>query len=121
VPGHPDRLRDLTRWGRSDDLWRRRASLYALSRTIRSGGVDIALRMIDPLRSDPERWVQRAVGTWLRECWKVDEERMRRYLTRRVGDLSPVTLTVASERASPQERAKLRALATAARTRAVRH
>lgn len=115
VPGHPDRYRDLRTWSRSGNPWRRRASLYALSRTIRSGDLDRALRLIDGIRSDPERWVQRAVGTWLRECWKVDARRTSAYLTRRAADLAPVTLTVATERASPREREQLRARARAGR------
>jgi 3-methyladenine DNA glycosylase AlkD len=115
VPAHPDRYRDLLTWSRSSNLWRRRASLYALSRTIRSGDLDRALRLIDGVRGDPERWVQRAVGTWLRECWKVDASTTSAYLTRRAADLAPVTLTVATERASPGQREQLRARARAGR------
>jgi len=115
VPGHPERYRDLLRWSRAPDLWRRRASLYALSRLIRSGDLPKALRLIDPLRKDPERWVQRAVGTWLRGCWTVDPRRTRRYLARRAAELAPVALTVALEHATPSERARFRRLARARR------
>ncbi len=111
VPGHPDRYQDLLRWSRSPDAWRRRASLYALARTIREGDLDRAYRLIDPLRADPERWVQRAVGTWLRGCWTVDPARARRYLLRRGGELPPVALTVALEHATGAERSRIRAVA----------
>lgn len=116
VLGHPERIRDLARWGRSPNPWRRRASLYALSRTVRSGELGPAFRLIDPLRADPDRWVQRAVGTWLRECWKVDTARTERYLTRRSADIAPVALTVALERATTEQRARLRTLARRARS-----
>ncbi len=107
----PRRLRTMAAWARSPDAWRRRASLYAMSRLVRSGRLAPPLAAIHRLRRDPDRWVQRAVGTWLRECWKRDEPRIRRYLLAHAAELSPVSLTVATERASPRFRSRLRTLA----------
>ena len=109
------RVRSLLDWTRSRNPWRRRAALYALNRIVRAGGLRTALRVIGRLREDPEFWVQRAVGTWLRECWKHDPPRVRAYLTRYAGTLPPLSLTVATERETKAYRAWLRAKARAVR------
>jgi len=115
VAERPARLRELIAWSASANPWRRRAALYALNRLVRSGDLDGPFRVIDRLREDPEFWVQRAVGTWLRECWKQDEGRTRRYLGRYARQLPPVALTVATERAPAPFRARLRRRARSAR------
>ncbi|HTP55385.1 MAG TPA: DNA alkylation repair protein [Thermoplasmata archaeon] len=120
VAERPPRLRELIGWSRSSNPWRRRAALYALNRLVRSGNLDGPFRVIDRLREDPEFWVQRAVGTWLRECWKQDEARTRRYLERHAARLPPVALTVATERAPASLRARLRRLARTVSARRTR-
>jgi 3-methyladenine DNA glycosylase AlkD len=108
VAAHPVRFRELLRWTRSENLWRRRASTYALRAWVRSGELDRPFTLLKRLLDDPEGWVQRAVGTWLRECWKKDESRTERFLRREVPRLAPVTLTVATERAPRKLREELR-------------
>jgi 3-methyladenine DNA glycosylase AlkD len=109
VAAKPEHFADLLKWTRSANLWRRRASTYALRPWLRAGDLDPPFRLLERLLDDPERWVQRAVGTWLRECWKRDRVRTERFLLREARRLAPVTITVATERASPSFRAKLRA------------
>ena len=108
VAAHPERFRELLRWTRSKNLWRRRASAYALRAWVRSGELDRPFALLERLLDDRERWVQRAVGTWLRECWKKDRPRTERFLRREVGRLAPVTITVATERAPKPLREELR-------------
>ncbi|MGA7649142.1 MAG: DNA alkylation repair protein [Thermoplasmata archaeon] len=108
VAAHPERFAELLRWTRSENLWRRRASTYALRAWVRSGELDRPFELLARLRDDPERWVQRAVGTWLRECWKQDRARTERFLRREVRHLAPVTVTVATERAPKRFREELR-------------
>jgi 3-methyladenine DNA glycosylase AlkD len=110
VADDPGRFSDLLRWTRSRNLWRRRAAAYALHDLVFRGDVARALSLLERLILDPELWVQRAVGTWLRECWKRDPHRTDRFLRRHVGSLAPVTITVATERAPAAYRAQLRAL-----------
>ncbi|MGB6500710.1 MAG: DNA alkylation repair protein [Thermoplasmata archaeon] len=114
VAASPARLRSLLGWTRSTNLWRRRAALYALNRLVRAGRLTESLRVIDRLLEDREFWVQRAVGTWLRECGKKDERRIRRYLLQNASRLYPVAITVATERATPAFRAELRSRAARA-------
>jgi len=104
----PDRFSELLAWTESPNLWRRRASAYALRAWVRSGNLDRPFELLERLVDDPERWVQRSVGTWLRECWKKDRERTEQFLRREVGRLAPVAITVATERAPRSLREELR-------------
>ena len=113
VAAEPGRFRELLRWTRSPNLWRRRAATYALRDWVRSGDLDRPFRLLERLVDDPEFWVQRAVGTWLRECWKKDRLRTERFLRRHARALSRLAITVATERASKRFRAELRRAHTA--------
>jgi 3-methyladenine DNA glycosylase AlkD len=104
----PERFSELMRWTRSKNIWRRRASTYALRGWVRAGELDRPFQLLGRLLDDPERWVQRAVGTWLRECWKKDAARTERFLRREVHRLAPVVITVATERAPARFREELR-------------
>jgi 3-methyladenine DNA glycosylase AlkD len=108
VAGRPERFGELLGWTASRNLWRRRASTYALRAWVRAGELDRPFELLARLLDDPERWVQRAVGTWLRECWKEDRARTERFLRREVRRLAPVTITVATERAPQGFREELR-------------
>jgi 3-methyladenine DNA glycosylase AlkD len=108
VAARPERFAELLHWTRSENLWRRRASTYALRAWVRAGELDRPFELLARLVEDPERWVQRAVGTWLRECWKKDPPRTARFLRREVHRLPPVTITVATERAPRRFREELR-------------
>lgn len=108
VTDRPERFADLLRWTESNSTWRRRASTYALRGWFRAGLLDRPLELLERLLDDPERWVQRAVGTWLRECWKQDRARTERFLRRQVRRLAPITITVATERAPKRFREELR-------------
>jgi 3-methyladenine DNA glycosylase AlkD len=108
VAAEPGRFNELLHWTRSSNLWRRRAATYALHDWVRAGDLDRPFRLLERLVSDREFWVQRAVGTWLRECWKKDRPRTERFLRRHARALSRVAITVATERAPKRFRADLR-------------
>lgn len=109
VHSRPKRFAEILRWTKAENLWRRRASTYALNEFIRAGELDKPFRLLERLLYDGEFWVQRAVGTWLRECWKKDAKRTEAFLLAHSPGLPPVTVTVATERSSKAFRAKLRA------------
>ncbi len=110
VLAKPARFRTLLRWTRSKNLWRRRASTYALRGFVRARDLDRPLELLERLLYDEEFWVQRAVGTWLRECWKVDRRRSEAFLRRNIKGLPKVVITVATERAPKSFREELRRL-----------
>ena len=108
VRAEPKRFAEILRWTRAEHFWRRRASTYALNELVRAGELDKPFRLLERLLYDEEFWVQRAVGTWLRECWKRDPKRTEAFLRKHVKGLPPVTITVATERASKALREELR-------------
>jgi 3-methyladenine DNA glycosylase AlkD len=107
----PSRFDEVRAWTRSPNLWRRRTALYAMNRWVRKGELDRPFELLLALHRDPEFWVRRAVGTWLRECWKQDRPRTERFLLAHARSLAPITITVATERAPPAFRDRLRAKA----------
>src|SRR3989475_6644651 len=107
------RFQDVLRWTRAKNIWRRRASTYALHRFVRAGDLDRPFQLLEKLLYDEEFWVQRAVGTRLRECWKKDRRRTEAFLRDHAEGLPPVTITVATERAPKAFRLELRQKATA--------
>ena len=104
----PARFRDLQRWAKSGNPWRRRVAVYALHDWVRAGELDRPFRLLRALLYDEEFWVQRAVGTWLRECWKRDRRRTEAFLRAHVRGLPRVVITVATERAPKALREELR-------------
>jgi 3-methyladenine DNA glycosylase AlkD len=80
-----DVLFDLAR---STSLWHRRAAIVASFTLIRSGDLDDPLALCEILAGDPERFVQTAVGTALREIGRVDRASLETFLERRGIDLS---------------------------------
>ena len=73
-----------------------------------AGELDKPLQVLEKLLHDDEFWVQRAVGTWLRECWKQDRPRTETFLRKHIRGLPRVVITVATERAPKALRAELR-------------
>lgn len=110
VHSRPARFAEILRWTKAENYWRRRASTYALNEFVRAGELDKPFHLLERLLYDEEFWVQRAVGTWLRECWKKDAKRTEAFLVSHSPGLPPVTVTVATERASKAFREKLRSL-----------
>jgi 3-methyladenine DNA glycosylase AlkD len=108
VHERPARLRELRRWTRSENIWRRRAVAYATYEFEKAGELDETLDLLERLLYDEEFWVQRAVGTWLRGCWTKDRRRIEAFLRKRVKGLPKVVITVATERAPKAFREELR-------------
>lgn len=104
----PSRFREVMKWIRSGNFWRRRISTYALGDLVYAKEFDKPLELLERLLYDEEFWVQRAVGTWLRECWKRDRQRTERFLLRRARGMPRVVITVATERAPKAFRRELR-------------
>jgi len=102
------RFQDILRWTRAKNTWRRRASTYALHRFVRAGELDRPFQLLEKLLYDEEFWVQRAVGTWLRECWKKDRRRTEAFLRKHARGLPRIVISVATERAPKTFREELR-------------
>jgi len=102
------RFKEVLEWTTSTNLWRRRISTYAMRDFVFAGELERPFTLLSRLLLDKEFWVQRAVGTWLRECWKKDRLKTETFLLRHVRGLPRVVITVATERAPKTFREELR-------------
>jgi 3-methyladenine DNA glycosylase AlkD len=93
------RFEEVLEWTLSANLWRRRVSAYAMRSFVFAGELERPFTLLERLLYDKEFWVQRAVGTWLRECWKKDRRKTEAFLLGHVRGLPRVVITVATERA----------------------
>jgi 3-methyladenine DNA glycosylase AlkD len=77
----PRRLDITERWVRSPHLWTRRASLvFTLPWTRDDRDPERMLGWAAHLADDPQWFIQKAIGWWLRELSKRDPRRVRRFL-----------------------------------------
>ena len=104
------KFRKVLNWTSAENFWRRRISTYALRDIVYAKDLKRPFILLEKLLYDEEFWVQRAVGTWLRECWKRDNTETERFLLKHAKGLPRVTITVATERAPKPFREKLRSL-----------
>jgi 3-methyladenine DNA glycosylase AlkD len=92
------RLDTVEDWVDSPHLWTRRAALVFTLRWTRKGrDPERMLGWAARLADDPEWFIQKAIGWWLRELSKHDPARVRRFLTRRGSRLKSVARREASK------------------------
>jgi hypothetical protein len=96
---------------RSEDPWRRRTAIVATFAFIRLGETRDILRIAGILSGDPHEYVQKALGSWLREAGKVDEDALVAFLQAHRDTLPKTTMTSATAKLSPARRERLRKLA----------
>ena len=94
---HPrETLRLLSKWNRSESLWKRRASVVAFTRKVGAGGefTDEALELCDSLIWDGEDMVRKGVGWALNDCMRGDKTKVVDYVKglRQKGVSSVITL-----------------------------
>ena len=78
---NPRRLDVVETWVRSRHLWTRRAALvFTLAWTKHGRDPERMLGWAAGLASDPQWFIQKAIGWWLRELSKRDPARVRRFL-----------------------------------------
>jgi 3-methyladenine DNA glycosylase AlkD len=93
----PQRLDQVERWVGCDHLWTRRAALvFTLPWTKGSRDPERMLSWAARLAPDPEWFIQKAIGWWLRELSKHDAGRVRQFLR----EHGPVLKAVARREAS---------------------
>jgi 3-methyladenine DNA glycosylase AlkD len=77
----PGRLDVVENWVKSPHLWTRRAALvFTLPWTKSGRDPERMLAWASGLADDPEWFIQKAIGWWLRELSKRDPARVRRFL-----------------------------------------
>lgn len=102
---HHDTVRRLAA---SESLWERRIAVVATLTCVRHMQLDLALEMCLKTLEDPEPLMRKAIGWVLREAGKKDITALRRFLSDNIGRISSTTLSYATEKFTPAERAELR-------------
>jgi 3-methyladenine DNA glycosylase AlkD len=72
----------LEKWNKSDNLWKRRASVVVFTRKVGMSGkfTDKALALCDNLIWDGEDMVRKGVGWALKDCMRGDKEKVLNYV-----------------------------------------
>ncbi len=89
----------LARWNRSQNRWKRRASVITFTRAVAASGefVDVTLRFCEALQHDPDDLVRKAAGWALKDTMRAGPGAKRRVAAlvkemRRAGVSSTITL-----------------------------
>jgi DNA alkylation repair enzyme len=88
----------------SPHWYERRTSIVSTWFFIRRGDLDDTFRIGQILANDPHELVQKAVGGWIREAGKRDEQRLRDYLDRNAATMPRTALRYAIETLPPEVR-----------------
>ncbi len=72
---------DFSPWTKSSSKWKKRSVPVTFIEILKTGvSIDKLLEIIEPLMSDPEKFVQKGLGWFLREAWKIHPEKIEAYL-----------------------------------------
>lgn len=89
---------------KSTNPMERRTSIVSTYYFIRKNEIDDTFKIAELLANDTEHFVQTAVGSWIREAGKRDEDRLKAFLNTYAATLPRVTLRFAIEKFTPQVR-----------------
>ena len=103
----------LYRLARSENPWERRTAIVSTYAFIRRNEVDDTFQIAELLVADPNEYVQKATGSWLREAGKRAEDRLIQVLEQHAAAMPRVTLRYATEKLAPDVRTRLRNMKSA--------
>ena len=100
-----DKSRDpLYELAKSENIWERRTSIVSTYYFIRENDLEDTFKIAEILIHDNEPHVQKAVGSWIREAGKKDQERLKKLLDNYVRTMPRVMLRYATEKFDQQTR-----------------
>lgn len=82
---------------RSHNMWERRTAIVATYFFIRQNDIDDTFKIAEILVHDPEDLVQKAVGGWIREAGKRDQQKLLDFLNKYATTMPRITLRYAIE------------------------
>ncbi|MDD7973695.1 DNA alkylation repair protein [Roseinatronobacter alkalisoli] len=98
----------LHRLARSVDPHERRTALVATHAFIKRGEVGDTFRIAEILAADTDDYVQKAIGSWVREAGKLDEAALMAFLSSNKERLPKTTITAAAKHLSQENKNELR-------------
>ncbi len=94
----------LYKLAKSENVWERRTAIVATYYFIRQNDVEDTFKIAELLVNDEHDLVQKAVGSWIREAGKRDEERLLDFLDRFSATMPRVMLRYAIEKLDKETR-----------------
>jgi 3-methyladenine DNA glycosylase AlkD len=79
----------------------RRTAIVSTYYFIRQNKIDDTFKIAEILANDSNEHVQKAVGSWIREAGKRDQNKLRDYLNKYAQTLPRITLRYAIEKIDP--------------------
>lgn len=89
---------------RSKNPMERRTAIVSTYFFIRNNSIEDTFNIAEILANDEDEYVQKAVGSWIREAGKKDEDRLKRFLDKFAKTLPRITLRYAIEKFDPDTR-----------------
>lgn len=100
-----DKPRDiLYEFARSPDMWKRRTAIVSTYYSIRQGDLDDTFTIAEMLLNDDQDLIHKAVGGWLREAGKKDQQRLLRFLDEHAAAMPGTALRYAIEHLTTEQR-----------------
>lgn len=96
----------LYKLAKSNDVWERRTAIVATYAFIKKGNVDETFTIAEILLHDKNEYIHKAVGSWLREAGKKDEQKLKTFLDKHSKDMPNVTLRYAVEKLKDSDKQK---------------
>lgn len=94
-----DKPRDiLYELATSENVWERRTAIVSTYAFIKRNDLDDTFRLAEILMQDPSEFINKAVGSWLREAGKKDAVKLRAFLDRHAASMPRITLRYAIEK-----------------------
>ncbi len=89
---------------RSSNPWERRTAIVSTAYFIRLNDLEDTFGIAKVLVGDPHEYVQKAVGSWIREAGKRDEKRLLKFMETHASRMPRPMLQYAVEKLRPKER-----------------
>ena len=94
-----DKPRDiLYQLAKSKNTWERRTSIVSTYAFIKEGDLNDTFKIAEILIDDKHEMINKAVGSWIREAGKRDENRLKGFLDKYASTMPRVTLRYAVEK-----------------------
>lgn len=94
----------LYKLAKSKDTWERRTSIVSTYAFIKKGQIDETFKIAELLINDDHELINKAVGSWIREAGKKDEEKLTAFLDKFATTMPRVTLRYAIEKLDKKEK-----------------
>ncbi|MGN8645891.1 DNA alkylation repair protein [Gracilibacillus sp. HCP3S3_G5_1] len=82
----------------SSNIWERRTAIVSTYSFIKKGNLEDTFAIAEILVNDPEELINKAVGSFIREAGKKDEDKLKSFLNKHARTMSRVTLRYAIEK-----------------------